>query len=305
MLGGEPVQFRNREGAVLGGTRFVEDAEPHTALLINSGTGIPQRFYAAFAEHAAARRFAVLTWDYRGIGESAPDSLKDCKVRYRDWGHQDVPAAIHWLATRYPDLPLTVLGHSTGGQQLGLAHNVGEVKAAAFVAVSTGYWGGMPWRYKLFSLALWKLYMPLATRFYGYAPSRKIRWGENLPAGVAREWGAWCMQPEYLAAFFDETGYKKPPDGDEFGPTWFEQMSCPIQALYFTDDPISTRANAPPMLALFENARIDTRWIAPSEIGVDAIGHIGFFRPGVGEPLWDGVLERLKLDARGRGGGCR
>ncbi|MEM8931038.1 MAG: alpha/beta fold hydrolase, partial [Acidobacteriota bacterium] len=230
-----------------------------------------------------------------------PESLRGFEASYRHWGQRDVPAAISWLSERHPDLPLVVVGHSTGGQQLGLADNVARVRAAVFIAVSTGYWGGMPAPFKWFTLGLWKAYLPLATRLYGYAPSRKIRWGENLPAGVAREWGAWCMEPDYLAAFFDEGGRHAPPDGAPFGPVHFDEASCPIRAYGFTDDPIATAANVPPMLGLFERATVETRWVEPAEIGVPEIGHLGFFRSRIGPPLWDEALDWLSEQAVGGG----
>src|SRR5258708_34295879 len=59
-----------RDGVKLAATLF-EPAMPNgMAILLNSGTGIPRRFYGAFAQHLADRGFAVLTYDYRGIGES-------------------------------------------------------------------------------------------------------------------------------------------------------------------------------------------------------------------------------------------
>ena len=121
------ITFPARDNTELTGTLFEPKTAPHTVLLINSGTGIPRRFYTRFARHAASRGFAVLTYDYRGIGDSAPDSLRGYSARYRDWGQQDVPGAISWLTARFPSLPLTVIGHSTGGQQLGLAGNVNRV----------------------------------------------------------------------------------------------------------------------------------------------------------------------------------
>jgi predicted alpha/beta hydrolase len=187
-----------------------------------------------------------------------------------------------------------VIGHSTGGQQLGLAENVGRVNAALFIAVSTGYWRGMPALYKWLTLALWKIYLPLASRVYGYAPAKKIKWGENLPVGVAREWGAWCLAPEYLAAYFDESGYRATPDGAPFGPTHFDKAQFPIRAYYFSDDPIATRSNAAPMLSLFSNSEIETCWIDPGAIDVSQIGHLGFFRASIGKPLWNDALSWLR-----------
>lgn len=289
----EKVVFSALDNTSLVGSLFKPSKDPHTALLINSGTGIPRRFYTRFARYAAEQGFVVLTYDYRGIGDSAPQSLRGYEARYRDWGQQDVPGAIACLTTRYPSLPLVVVGHSTGGQQLGLAENVGRVRAAVFVAVSTGYWRGMPMYYKWLTLALWKLYLPLASRLYGYAPARKIRWGENLPLGVAREWGAWCLEPDYMAAYFED-GRLQPQDGKLFGPVHFSDAKFPIRAYCFEDDPIASKANVGPMMSLFKAAEIETKWMGPEELGVAEIGHLGFFRKNIGQPLWQEALTWLQ-----------
>jgi hypothetical protein len=122
------VHFDAVDGRSLTGSLFVPDGPPHATLLVNSGTGIPRRFYARFAAHAADRGVAALTYDYRGVGDSAPASLRDDDARYRDWGQQDIPGAIDWLTRRFPGGPLYAVGHSTGGQQLGLAPNVNRVR---------------------------------------------------------------------------------------------------------------------------------------------------------------------------------
>jgi predicted alpha/beta hydrolase len=289
----ESVTFKAKDGYSLAGRLYIPSKTPHAVLLINSGTGIPQGFYSRFAHYASEKGFVVLTFDYRGIGESAPESLKGFKALYREWGQLDVAAAINWLKTTHPNLPLTVVGHSTGGQQLGLAYNADEVSAAIFVSVSTGYWKGMLPSQKWRSLGLWKLYIPSVTRLLNYAAVKKIGLGENLPSGVALEWGSWCLEPTYLAAFFDETEYKKSIDGAPFGAIHFEDLRCPVKAYCFTDDEIATKLNVPPLQNLFKSANIVTKWIKPSELGKKYIGHFGYFRSGVEESLWSESIKWL------------
>ena len=295
----DSVTIGTADGVTLGGAVYEPDAPPRAALVVCGGTGIPARFYGRFAAHAAGRGLAAMTFDYRGVGASAPPSLRGSEIRYRDWGQRDIPAAIDWLGERYPDVPLVYVGHSAGGQQLGLAPNVDRVRAAVFVAVSTGYWRGMPAAYKWLTWAIWKAYLPLASRLVGYAPAKIIGWGENLPAGVAREWGAWCLEPDYMASTFDGTGHRPTPDGDPFGPVHFDRAAFPVRAYLPTDDPIATRANVPPMLALYSRAEIETRWVEPDDLGVGEIGHLGFFRSDVGAPLWDDALDFLLAAADG------
>lgn len=290
---GMPVELAAVDGTALGGTLFEPEAKPHTALVVGSATGVHQRFYARFARHAAGRGFVALTFDYRGIGKSAPHTLRGYAARYRDWGQRDIPGALDWLSDRYPGLPLTFVGHSTGGQQLGLAPNVQRLQAAVFVAVSTGYWAGMALRQKWLTLALWTVYVPITSRLWGYAPAKRLQMGEDLPAGVAREWGSWCLEPDYLAAYFDEDGRRASLDGAPFGPVHFDDVAFPIRAYCFTDDPIATRANVPPLLSLYTQADVDIRWVSPRSVNARTIGHLGFFRSRVGASLWDEALDWL------------
>ena len=296
-----PVTFTARDGAPLAGTLRQPDGPPRAALVVNGGTGIPHRFYGRFAAHAAGRGVAVLTWDYRGIGASAPPSLKGYRARYRDWGQRDVPAAIGWLRERFPDVPLVAVGHSTGGQQLGLAPNVDEVAAAVFVAVSTGYWRGMPRLYGLMTRALFATYRPVTSGLFGYVPARAIGWGENLPVGVAREWAAWYREPDYMASAFDGTGRRPTPDGEPFGPTHFDRAAFPIRAYCFPDDPISTAANVPPMLGLYDRAEIETVWTAPTDLGRARDRPLGLF-PLRRRPPAVGRRARLAAGVRQRDG---
>ncbi len=66
-----------RDGVKLAASLFEPAAPNGGAVLLNSGTGIPRQFYAAFARHLAERGFVVLTYDYRGLGGS--DKPRDAR----------------------------------------------------------------------------------------------------------------------------------------------------------------------------------------------------------------------------------
>lgn len=292
------VSLQTADGVSLAASWFAPPGgAPHTSLLLNSGTGIPRGFYRRFAHFAAQQGFGVLTFDYRGIGGSAPARLAGSNITYRAWGQRDIPAAIAWLRDRHPEVPLVVVAHSAGGQQLGLAHNVQAIDAALFIAVSTGYWRGMPTRQKWFTWALWNLIVPTTRLTLGYFPARRLGLGEDLPAGVAREWGAWCLEPAYMAAFFDESGHRRSPDGQPFGPVHFADARFPITAFCFSDDEIATADNVPPMLQLFSGTQPEVRWLQPQDVGAEAIGHLGFFREGIAGALWGPALADLRAAA--------
>ena len=291
------VSFAAADGFCLHGTLHGRPENADTVMLMNSGTAIPKEFYRHFCDHAAAHGFLVLSYDYRWVGKSAPGPIHQSTSVYRDWGQLDVPAAIDFLHGQAPQLPLVVVGHSTGGQQLGLSNRVSQVSAALFICVSTGYWGGMPWKHRYGTWMLWNILLPIFARTFGYFPMRRFGAGESIPIGVAQEWGDWCMEPDYLAAYFDGTGRHQPRDGRRFGVQYFEEARFPIRSVNVEDDPIATEQNVPPLLALFSNACIDVHWQSPMELGAAHVGHLGFFRKEF-KRHWMPHLEWLREQAR-------
>jgi predicted alpha/beta hydrolase len=209
----DDITFPAADGYALGATLFLPRGAKQHAVLINSATAVPRKIYRKFAGYLARRGFAVLTYDYRGIGDSRqrallgyfkPKSLVGFKATMADWAALDMTAAVAWMRERYHTLPLTYVGHSFGGQALGLLANNTEVKRALLIAAQAGYWKlvASPERYRVFVLLNFAG-MPL-TRLLGYMPG----WagvGEDLPKGVFEQWTRWVMSERYL---FDDPDLK-------------------------------------------------------------------------------------------------
>ena len=104
------VTISTRDGQLLEGVQYDPVSGAKAAILINAGTGIPQYFYASFAAYLASRGFGVLTYDYRGIGASAPRSLRGYEATKVDWGRLDFTAAFSRLEREYPEVPHYVFG---------------------------------------------------------------------------------------------------------------------------------------------------------------------------------------------------
>ena len=167
------------DGYALAATLFLPRGAKRHAVLISSATAVPRKIYRGFAGYLARRGCAVLTYDYRGIGGSRQfavegynrkKSLKGFKATMADWAALDVTAAVRWMRERYRDLPLGYVGHSFGGQALGLLPNNSEVSRALLVAAQAGYWKLMasPERYRVYVMLNF-VGSPL-TRALGYAP---------------------------------------------------------------------------------------------------------------------------------------
>ncbi|MGY3614576.1 putative alpha/beta hydrolase [Bradyrhizobium sp. USDA 10063] len=187
----------------LGATLFLPRGSKRHAVLVNSATAVPRRVYKGFAGYLAKRGCVVLTYDYRGTGDSRqkavsgdnqPKSLVGFKASMSDWAALDVTAAVTWVRERYQALPLAYVGHSFGGQALGLIPNNIEVSRALLVASQAATWRLMasPERYRVYTAMNFVL-LPL-TRVLGYTPG----WaglGMDLPKGVFEQWTNWGEQP--------------------------------------------------------------------------------------------------------------
>ncbi len=70
-------------------------------VVVNSAAAVPRGYYAPFAETLAAAGYGVLTYDYRGIGESlrAP-SLRGFAATMSDWARKDFAGALAAAAER-------------------------------------------------------------------------------------------------------------------------------------------------------------------------------------------------------------
>src|SRR5699024_5967309 len=141
------IQFNAADGVQLNG--FIIEAEsPKAVVLLNPGTATKTHFYRPFAEYLAQNGYHGVLWNYRGFCLSRTQEMARSDIEYTHIGERDIPAAITKAKTLYPELPLYCVGHSTGGQQIGLAENCNALDGLVAVAVSTGYYGGMPADYR-------------------------------------------------------------------------------------------------------------------------------------------------------------
>lgn len=267
-----------RDGVTLAATLFEPGTPNGGAILINSGTGIARQFYGAFASHLSARGFTVLTYDYRGIGgsEKAPTATME------DWGGVDQSSMLDHLARLAPGAARAVIGHSFGGQVLGLADNIADVRAAVLICSQSGHWRHWPagrgrWR----MLVLWWLLIPGLTAATGRFPGSWIGTAD-LPAGIARSWARWGRSPHYVC---DEWGQKLRPYNDE--------VVFPIRWMSFSDDPIAPLGAVEALRPYYPNAAIERLHLSPSDLGAESVGHFGFFRKSMPRQPWDEIADWL------------
>jgi predicted alpha/beta hydrolase len=268
-----------RDGVKLAATLFEPRSPNGGAVLLNSGTGIPRRFYGAFAQHLADRGFAVLSYDYRGIGQS--DEPADATME--QWGAIDQASMLDHLAALAPNAARALIGHSFGGQVLGLADNIADLHAAVLICSQSGHWRYWPaGRKRLRMLALWWLLIPGLTALTGRFPGSRIGTAD-LPAGVARSWARWGRSRHYVC---DARGRPLRPHNNE--------VTFPIRWMSFTDDPIAPLSAVEALLPYYPGAAIERLHLSPSELGAVSVGHFGFFRKSMPRRPWDEIADWLE-----------
>jgi predicted alpha/beta hydrolase len=274
----EPLELAATDGYRLAAMRFHPPGEPVADLVVAGATGVPQRLYRRFAEHAAARGFRTLTLDYRGIGASKPATLRGFRMDYLDWARLDLAAAVE--AAVDARRPAFMVGHSFGGHAFGLLPNHDRIARFWTFATGAGWHGWMPPLERLRVQAMWKVGGPLLTRWKGYLAWSLLGMGEDLPLGVYRQWRRWCGFPRY---FFDDpemAGIEAP----------FARVRTPIVAANALDDAWAPPRSRDAFMAGYRNADWHGLDIDPRAVGAGAIGHMGYFRPQAAR-LWDDALD--------------
>jgi len=275
----QPIRLDAVDGYPLTALRFAAHGARRGTILMAGATGVPQRFYRHFAEYAVAHGFETLTLDYRGIGQSAPQSLRGFEMEYSDWARLDLAAAVDVMASE--GHPLFVVGHSFGGHAIGLLPNHARIARAYTFATGAGWHGWMPPLERIRVRLLWGIFGPLLTRWKGYLAWSMAGLGADLPLGVYRDWKRWCRYPRY---FFDD-----PTLRDEVT-ALFDRVRTPITAANALDDRWAPPASRDAFMAGYRNAEIRCIDIDPRTAGVGPIGHTGYFLRRA-QPLWADVLR--------------
>lgn len=256
---------------------------PGLPVLLCPATGVRQHFYLRFATWLAQQGHDVLVFDYRGIGLSLHGPLRASKARLQDWGQLDQVAALDWLLHRTACEQVLMLGHSAGGQMIGLLPNHGKVARLVGVSASTGWFSGMRLGFRLKARFGLRLAMPLSILFKGYGVSSVLGLGENLPAGVARQWGQWCAAGGYAT-----NAIRRQPERD-----FHAQVRTPMTVLHAADDDIATPTTVADLLRTFPAAHKQALSIKPAQHGLKSIGHIDWFRSSH-QVLWPVIAGALR-----------
>ncbi|MFQ5407025.1 MAG: alpha/beta hydrolase [Anaerolineales bacterium] len=122
------VAFSTEDDLTLAGTMYGEGT---TAVILAHMRPTDRQSWAPFAETLAAQGYAVLTFDFRGYGDS--EGSKDLAVMDRD-----VRAAVNYLHSKHAAGHIILIGASMGGTFLTGALGDETVVAAVIISSPTG-----------------------------------------------------------------------------------------------------------------------------------------------------------------------
>jgi predicted alpha/beta hydrolase len=276
------VQITAGDGQALQATLYAPPGA-RTWLVINSAMGVRRRFYRHLAAHLVARGIGVITYDYRGMGDSVVGSGGVARIRLEDWGRRDFPAVLGWVRQCQKPDRVVVLGHSVGGQLLGIAPEVREVDALVGVATQSGYWGHWDGLERAKVFALWYAAIPLLTAASDRFPASRFGLGQDIPSGVARQWAQWGRDPQYV---------RSRTVGPQ--PQFHDDVRCPLRTYLIEDDQLAPPRASRAWHDWFPNAVRELVSVGPRNVAGRKLGHFSFFDPDVGADEWSGLTQFIR-----------
>lgn len=255
-------------------TARVYGADGDSLLIIASATGVKQTFYQQFAEYLSSQGITVITFDYQGIGASLNEPIQSISTTAAQWGSNDLEAVIQWTNKCYPTASIAAMGHSIGGQLLGLAPSSTTLKRIVLVAAQSGYWkfwqGLQQWR----MWTNWYLLFPTLVRLFGYMPSKRFSGMENLPKQVALQWSRWCRNKDYL--------FTDIPKEEQY----FHRIQVPVMSFSIDKDPFAPQQAVNWLTLQYTSSVIQEQHLHGAAFGVHEIGHFGIFKEKFRSTLW-------------------
>ena len=246
------------------------------AVMIAPATGIKRSFYLPFANYLAEQGWGVITYDNSGIGESLTGRIKDTKVTLQEWGELDMPAVLETLKVYFPNSTYHLVGHSAGGQLIGLMHNWEDLKSIFNVACSSGRIRNMKFPFYVRARFFMDVFIPLNNLIFGYTNTHWLGMGEPLPKHVARQWREWC----------NGAGYVKTAFGKSIKNHWYHKINLSSVWLNAADDDIAIDENVEDMIRVFSHLKVERLKLESLDFGLKEIGHMKFFSRK-NKVLWD------------------
>ncbi|WP_375562682.1 alpha/beta fold hydrolase [Bernardetia sp. OM2101] len=259
-----------------------ESDKSDTVLIIASATGVRQEYYHKFSKYLSDNGVSVITFDYFGIGRSLTKPIKELDNNAADWGKNDLESVLQYVLTHFPNSKKVILGHSIGGQLIGLAKSSTKFDKIILVAAQSGYWKFWKGIGRLKMWFNWYILFPTLLNFFGYLNSKKLSGMENLPKNVANQWRNWGKKPDYIQS--DKSIVLK----------YYDKIELDISAFSIEDDDFAPKEAVEWMTSQYRNSNVKSSHFIPSNFGVKKIGHFGVFKDKFKTTIWEILQNEIK-----------
>jgi predicted alpha/beta hydrolase len=271
------LELRARDGRTLAATVFEPAGPARATVLVLGAWAVPRRYYQRFGAWLAARGHRVMTFDPRAIGDSVDGPVRQETITTSGWARLDYAAALDWLASQ-PG-PRLGVAHSFGGQVPGIIDEAAQLDGLYSVGSQLGWWGYFDGLARARMMGVTRLLLPTLAGGLGYLP--KWAMGEAVPGPAVLEWTRWMRTSRYLL------------DHVQGAEARYRDFPAPHEMLGFTDDDYAPPAGVAALAACFSAERTRLRILRPEDVGMQEVGHFGFFRPHEGDTMWRDCAERL------------
>lgn len=259
-----------------------EDHSNEIILIVASATGVKQEYYQKFAQHIVNKGITVITFDYNGIGRSLKKPIKELKNNAADWGRNDLNSVLQYVGSKYPESKKVILGHSIGGQLVGLAKSSEKLDKIVLVAAQSGYWKYWKGIGRLKMWFNWYVLFPVLLNSFGYLNSKKISGMENLPKNVANQWRNWGKNSDYILS---DRSIKH---------TYYDKIKADITSFSIEDDDFAPLESVQWMTRQYKNAVQKSIHLKPADFNTSRIGHFGVFKEKFRDTIWLQILNEIK-----------
>jgi predicted alpha/beta hydrolase len=256
----------------------------HRSVIVGPAAAVSQTYYEKFCHYLADAGFDVISFDFRGVGQSKLRDIRDYRdVGFVEWIEHDYPAVVDYMLENFPAQPLFIVGHSAGGWIPGISQISHRISGILGVGVLSAYWRLMSPRVRYLHWFAWRFLIPISVKLRGYWPGI-VGLNVNMPAAFATQFGRWALNPEFV---FSETSFKPLANAERF--------TGHLHLLQISDDPWGTPAAVQSVYQRYSKAktrRMET--IDPKQFNLKSIGHFSFFRSQHRDTLWAHLLQQLQ-----------
>jgi predicted alpha/beta hydrolase len=246
-------------------------------LIIGSALGVPKEFYQSFSNYMSSHGFAVLTFDYAGVGHSI---CKDDSVNLETWAN-NIDELINFAKSGIGGDEVYFLAHSVSGHLLGITKRATELAGILLVASQLGTWREWPFPQNIKYRIFWRVLVPLMTFKRAVFPAKKMGMARfDIPAGVMRQASRWHGGRRYMIS-----------DSSVAERISFKSLVTPIFSICFSDDQLAPKNTCINLMEEFGST--EKEFISYQCLSTDVIGHFGFFTKSKGQNLWPYITKWL------------